>query len=306
VAVASTQPSSGATSFLDALRGANSATAAATAQPGTTVVARADAQAQANTTVATREDAQLPESDAKPVTAIASYAPLPPRRSDVLAEVASLANIPVPPARPASLDAGEPKATEDGAPSAETAEAAKLVAPDHPLPPSRPEAFAFALPRTDTALTDNMPTGSIQPPDAKSLASAASPTPSFAGKLVPLDHPMPPSRPIEFAAAANAASEPTIAPQGAVAPAPVARLDKNGLLALFETAALVPARRPIGAPVKVANATRAALTKAAQEVIAEPATAAGHFSASPGQPVLNHFSGKAVQPLSALGFVKSE
>ena len=46
--------------------------------------------------------------------------------------------------------------------------------------------------------------------------------------------------------------------------------------------------------------------RVAQEVISQPSSAAGHFQAGPTQPVLNHFSGKAVQPLNSLGFVTTE
>ncbi|MBV9136213.1 MAG: hypothetical protein JO357_04060 [Hyphomicrobiales bacterium] len=59
--------------------------------------------------------------------------------------------------------------------------------------------------------------------------------------------------------------------------------------------------------VKVANAVvRAALPKVAQDVIARPSSTAGHFMTSATPPIANHFSGKAVQPLNALGFATTE
>jgi hypothetical protein len=286
VAVASAAPSSsGLTSFLDTLRGEGSTTGTVAAQSGTTVVARADAQPPVSTTVAAKEDAS-PDSDAKPGIGIVGYAPLPPRRSDALAELASLATIPVPPPRPANLDAGEPK---EQPPAADSGDAGKLVALDHPLPPARPQVFALASPSAGAGLSDITPaTASIQ----------------SAGTLVPLDHPLPPSRPVQFAMTSDAPRGPAIA--GAAASAAPRGLDKEGILAVFETAALVPAHRPASGPIKVANAIHAALPETAQEAMTQPSVAVGHFSSTAIQPILNHFSGKAIQPLSAVGFAKSE
>jgi len=88
---------------------------------------------------------------------------------------------------------------------------------------------------------------------------------------------------------------------------PTVDREKESLKALFDTAALVPAHRPAAPSVKVANAVvHTALPRVAQEVIAQPSSAAGHFQAGPVQPILNHFSGKAVQSLNSVGFSATE
>jgi hypothetical protein len=102
----------------------------------------------------------------------------------------------------------------------------------------------------------------------------------------------------------DASGGPAIA--GAAAPAAARGLDKEGILAVFETAPLVPTHRPASGPIKVANAIHAALPETAQQAMTQPAVAVGHFSSTAIQPILNHFSGKAIQPLSAVGFVRSE
>ncbi|MFI4997819.1 MAG: hypothetical protein ACHQAQ_18795, partial [Hyphomicrobiales bacterium] len=90
-------------------------------------------------------------------------------------------------------------------------------------------------------------------------------------------------------------------------PATLRSPDKDSLQALFDTSALVPARRPGSASIKVANAVvRTALPKLAQDVIARPPSTAGHFQASPVQSLVNRFSGKAVEPLNSFGFTPTE
>ncbi|SED58039.1 Uncharacterized conserved protein YcbK, DUF882 family [Rhizobiales bacterium GAS188] len=316
VAVASAAPSPGLPSFLRALSGDTSPNATGgAADAGTTVAVRSNGEARTGTTVASRSAPAAQDDDAKTAgaTMIAAFAPLPPRRPKTLAEVASLIDIPLPPTRPGNFDAAEPRlALDASAETGATEEAGQLVALDHPLPPVRPQAFA-AAPVNAIAAADQMPIGSIpaspalatpNKPDGQpaETASVAAAEPNPAGQVVTLDHPLPPARPVQFALASPTAA----APASSVAAAPRSP-DKDGLTALFDGAALVPARRPAIASIKVANAVvQAALPKAAQEAIAQPASTAGRFSASTAQPVTNHFSGKAVQPLRSLGFAPTE
>jgi hypothetical protein len=104
----------------------------------------------------------------------------------------------------------------------------------------------------------------------------------------------------------DARGGPAIAAADAATPAAPSGPDKEGILTVFKTAALVPAHRPTGGPIKVANAIHAALPETAQQAMTQPAVAVGHFSSTAIQPILNHFSGKAIQPLSAVGFARSE
>ena len=130
------------------------------------------------------------------------------------------------------------------------------------------------------------------------------------GQVVRLDHPLPPARPVQFALAlapsANSADQGSTAP---VASPGIPRRSPNrdDATALFDGSALVPVHRLPVAEVKVANAVvHTALPKVAQDVIARPSSTAGHFLTSKAPPVTNHFSGKAVEPLNALGFAATE
>jgi hypothetical protein len=275
-------------------------------------------------TVAMRSDPKgnepKPNEDVAPTTtAIAAYAPLPPRRPKTLAEVAALADIPLPPMRPTGLDAAE-RELALAAPATETTpaepnDAGKLVALDHPLPPLRSQVMppdtaqaatvAVASTKTDAAAQDNTATA-VNTTDPIKVELPA--------QIVRLDHPLPPPRPIEFASATAPATagSPNQIVRIAQAPnnagAPVIDRDRESLKALFDAAALVPARRPAAAPVKVANAVvHAALPRATQEIIIQPTTAAGHFQTTPtATPVLNRFSGRAVEPLNSLGFTTTQ
>ncbi len=289
------------------------------ADAGTTVALRSAAPAQtlaaAGTTVAMRSDAKI-QDDAGPTAGsplMMAFAPLPPHRPKTLAEVAALADTPLPPIRPTSLDAALPEAASDvpAATSADHADAGKLVALDHPLPPSRTQVLALADPAPAVSASDFAPADGTRTDSAGVSPSVAAPNqapsekPDAAGQLVRVDHPLPPSRPVQFAAASGQTAR---ASQGTGSGATAATLgggDKESLKALFETAALVPARLHTSAspPIKVANAVvQAALPKVAQDVIAQPASAAGHFQASSTPPVVNRFSGKAIEPLNAFGF----
>jgi uncharacterized protein YcbK (DUF882 family) len=325
-AVASAAPNSG---FLPGLFGgprveAMPAQAAAPADTGTTVAMRSNTQGPTGTTVIGRSDAE-PRDEGADTSLVAAFAPLPPRRPKSLADVAALADIPLPPARPTDLDTTvAPAPTDTPAATTEPApDAGKLVSLDHPLPPIRPQGFTLAGPTPATASTPDALTASPVAPATNSTAPGA---PAAAAdqangtllpaekaeppaQLVRLDHPLPPSRPTTLASAnappANLSSAGQLpAAAQSSAPRPVVKPDKDNLEALFGSVAIISAQRANPASVKVANSVvRTALPRVAQEAIAQPSSAAGHFQASSAPtPVVNRFSGKAVQPLSSLGF----
>ena len=186
------------------------------------------------------------------------------------------------------------------------------------MPPSRAQAFA-AIDPTPAAAGDPPQTGPVGAAKLDEVANLAGATtgdkPEPQPQLVRLDHPLPPIRPIELAAAASVAA--------AAAPSQTARAaasggnttigttlnghDKTSLEALFDTSALIPAHRQSATPVKVANSVvHAALPKAAQDIIAQPSSSAGHFQVTATPAVVNHFSGKAVQSPNMLGFTATE
>jgi uncharacterized protein YcbK (DUF882 family) len=331
IAVASSAPSQGLSSFFSTMRG-DTAPAATPPATGTTIAMRSNAQAPAGTTIAMRSDAAVQDDSSNPAgaTMIAAFAPLPPRRPKVLAEVAALIDIPLPPQRPSYLDAAATgSAADTQVAAAEPGDAGKLVSLDHPLPPSRAQVLALASTAPgaasppDTLATASIPgvkagpatwTPPVEAADAASgeTAGAVAAKPDLSAQLVRLDHPLPPTRPVQFALAAAPASGTSSAAQTAQAsvagtPAILRNPDKDGLQALFDTSALVPARHPSSASIKVANAVvRTALPKLAQDVIARPPSTAGHFQASPVQSLANRFSGKAVEPLNSLGFTPTE
>jgi uncharacterized protein YcbK (DUF882 family) len=333
--VASNAPSPGLPSFLSALRGDTTpATTGTPAETGTTVAVRSDAPGQTGTTIALRSET-AGEQDGSPSAAseIAAFAPLPPHRPKSLTEIAALIDIPLPPARPNDIDpvaaattaaATTPAATTAQADGNEPSHAGELVALDHPLPPARPQAFALAaleVPASDERMSMPMPvsaasTAAPEKPvetafgSTAGAATAASSGPTLTGQIVRLDHPLPPARPVQFALAlapsASSADQESAAP--AASPGiPRRSPNRDDTTALFDGSALVPAHRLPVAEVKVANAVvRTALPKVAQDVIARPSSTAGHFLTSKAQPVANHFSGKAVEPLNALGFAATE
>jgi hypothetical protein len=290
---------------------------------GTTVALRSNAQAPGGTTVATRSDPAAPDDDLAGSPLVSAYAPLPPHRPKGLAEVAALADIPLPPIRPTSLVANEPRApTDTPVMAAEPAAAGQLVALDHPLPPSRSQSLASADPALANSTPDTPTTNSVAgtktdsgtaSPPVAGLDRTAAEKAEAPAQLIRLDHPLPPPRPIQFASVslAGASQGPAEAPRASQLPEPTIgttlnNRDKTSLQALFDTAALIPARHAGAASVKVANAVvRTALPRVAQDVIARQSSTAGHFQASSAQPV-NHFSGKAVQPLNSLGFTTTE
>ncbi len=328
--VASNAPSSGLPSFLSALRGDTTPTATGTpAETGTTVAVRSDAPGQTGTTIALRSET-AGEQDGSPSAAseIAAFAPLPPHRPKSLTEIAALIDIPLPPARPNDIDpvaaATTAAATMAQANGSEPSNAGELVALDHPLPPARPQAFALAapvVPASDERMSTQMPVSAAsaaasEEPVETALAStagaaaAASSGPTLTGQVVRLDHPLPPARPVQFALAlapsASSADQESAAP--AASPGiPRRSPNRDDATALFDGSALVPVHRLPVAEVKVANAVvQTALPKVAQDVIARPSSTAGHFLTSKAPPVANHFSGKAVEPLNALGFAATE
>jgi uncharacterized protein YcbK (DUF882 family) len=320
--VASAAPTPGFGTFLGTSQ--PEAAAGTPASSGTTVATRSDSPTASGMTIAMRSDPKANEpkadQDAAPATStVAAFAPLPPRRPKTLAEVAALADIPLPPMRPTGFDTAEhalalatPASPEVQSDANETG---KLVALDHPLPPLRsqvlpPETMsdiaAVSAAKADAATQDNA-AAAVNKSDAARI--------DLPPQVVRLDHPLPPARPIQFAAITTApatSGSPNSLVRIAQAPdntaGPVIDRDKESLKALFDAAALVPARHPAVAPVKVANAVvHAALPRATQEIIIQPTTAAGHFQTTPtSTPVLNRFSGKAVEPLNTLGFTTTQ
>jgi hypothetical protein len=130
-------------------------------------------------------------------------------------------------------------------------------------------------------------------------------------ELVRLDHPLPPARPVQFAlalpAAGISATDQTSAALATAAGLPHRSPNQDGVLALFDTTALVSTHHLPASEVKAANAVvRTALPKVTQDVIARPSSTAGHFMTSAASPITNHFSGKAVEPLKTLGFTATE
>jgi uncharacterized protein YcbK (DUF882 family) len=334
---AANAPASGLPSFLSALRG--DTTTGTAPETGTTVAVRSAPQGQTGTTIALRSDAaDAQQGEAGAASEIAAFAPLPPPRPKSLMDIASLVDIPLPPTRPNDIGPADPQA-ETGiaaqASAAESSPAATLVALDHPLPPARPQVFALA----STALASDAQASAPAPviaagsiaaglaaPEKTADASATSPAAAVTAapeelapktefgpkpELVRLDHPLPPARPVQFALALPAAGI-SAADQTSVAPATAAGLphrspNQDGVLALFDTTALVSTRHLPTSEVKAANAVvRTALPKVTQDAIARPSSTAGHFMTSAASPITNHFSGKAVEPLKALGFTATE
>ncbi|MBV9592110.1 MAG: DUF882 domain-containing protein [Hyphomicrobiales bacterium] len=311
-------PSSGTPSFLSALRGDATASDA-----GTTIAVRSPPDAQTGTTIALRsEPTDEQQGDATAGSVIAAFAPLPPPRPKSLLEIASLAEIPLPPTRPNDIDPVALRSSASAAAAnADEPNTGELVTLDHPLPPTRPQGFGLAASMavaSNDALTIPVPVmaagfAAAQRPNsplpASTAASVAAVPAEPKPQVVGLDHPMPPARqvamllPATNASGAGDASAASATPAGPSHQSPT----PDDVTALFEASALVPTHRLPVAQVKVANAVvRAALPKVAQDVIARPSSTAGHFMTSATPPIANHFSGKAVQPLNALGFATTE
>ena len=333
---AANAPASGLPSFLSALRG--DTTTGTAPETGTTVAVRSAPQGQTGTTIALRSDtADAQQGEAGAASEIAAFAPLPPPRPKSLMDIASLVDIPLPPTRPNDIGPVDPQAetgTAAQASAAESSPAATLVSLDHPLPPARPQVFALASSpalASDAQASAPAPViaaGSIaaglaaaeKAADASATSPAAAVTAAPAelapkaelpkAELVRLDHPLPPARPAQFALALPVAG--VIATDQTTAPATGAGLahrspNQDGVMALFDTTALVSTHHLSTSEVKVANAVvRTALPKVTQDVIARPSSTAGHFMTSAASPITNHFSGKAVEPLKTLGFTATE
>ena len=328
IEVASTNaPASGLPSFLSALRGDTTTGA----ESGTTVAVRSAPQGQTGTTVALRSDpADAPQGESGAASEIAAFAPLPPPRPKSLMDIASLVDIPLPPTRPSGIGPVEPQADVSVVSQANAPEpslGATLVALDHPLPPARPQVFALA---SSTALASDAQASApviaagVAAAGLAAAEKAADASATNAGdagpampaelaskaELVHLDHPLPPARPAQFAlalpAASSSATDQTTLPPSGAGPAHRSP-NQDGVVALFETTALVSTHHLPTAEVKVTNAVvRSALPKAAQDVIARPSSTAGHFMTSAASPITNHFSGRAVEPLKSLGFTATE
>ena len=318
---AASAPTPGLPSFLSALRG--DATAATTPQTGTTVAVRSAPEAQTGTTIALRsEPTDEQQGDESAASEIAAFAPLPPHRPKSLMEIASLVDIPLPPARPNDIDPVDLRALSSTVAQANVAEptGGELVALDHPLPPTRPQAFGLA---SRTAIASNehadasipvMAAGYAapeKPAEFPVLASTSSAPADPKPAMVRLDHPLPPTR-TQLAMIVPAATVSGGADQGNNASTTAAgashrSASQDEVMALFDASALVPTHRLAAAQVKVANAVvHAALPKVAQDIIARPSSTAGHFMTTATSPIANRFSGKAVQPLSLLGFTATE
>ncbi|MBV9567926.1 MAG: hypothetical protein JO172_07295 [Hyphomicrobiales bacterium] len=278
--------------------------------------------AQTGTTVALRsEPTDQQQSDENAASEIAAFAPLPPHRPKSLLEIALLVDIPLPPPRPSDIGPVDLLATSSPAVQANAAQpnGGELVALDHPLPPSRPQGLG---PAATMAVASNQHAGAPIPVMAAGFAATErppeSPLPASTATLVTatsadaksemvrLDHPLPPTRP-QFALAlpANVSGGGQVINTSTAAGA--LHQGQDEVTALFDASALVPTHRLPVTTVKVANAVvHAALPKVAQDVIARPSSTAGHFMTTAAPPIANHFSGKAVQPLTALGFSATE
>lgn len=154
--------------------------------------------------------------------------------------------------------------------------ASSLAGPamDAPLPPTRPVELAGA-----SLAAVAMRAGESE--------AAAAPT----GRLVAVNHPLPPSRPREAAAAAAAVTNPPPAAEES------SSMDRNGLESLFSAVA-----RPHGAasarPVTVATAKARPNAGGAVPIAGpSPAASLGFSQSDPADAKPGRFSGPAVRPL---------
>jgi hypothetical protein len=178
--------------------------------------------------------------------AISAFAPLPPQRPVALT-VAALTDIPMPPMRPATFEAGTAVAADSGDRPTSLAGPAPLVPLDHPVPPSRSSVFPSAALVSEQV--DGMPTGSLRAGGGSDIRTS----------------------------------------------------ERERLSALFESAAMVPARLP-RAEVKVASVRAGFPAPAHGELVAPPAPAAGHFLKADQNSSPNHFTGKAIVAPTSVGF----
>ncbi|WP_245974304.1 DUF882 domain-containing protein [Bosea caraganae] len=152
---------------------------------------------------------------------------------------------------------------------------------DAPLPPSRPVALA------NLALADQR------------SANDAAPEP--VGRLVTVNHPLPPERPRPAGAAAAVASAPAAPVMGNNHPTPIVAqydADRSGLDSLFATVART-SPQPEGRGVTVATARTRAGGSLPPGWVQGPAPAAalGFSHAEPSDAKTGSFSGPAVKPL---------
>ncbi len=208
---------------------------------------------------------------------VRTYAPLPPHRPKGLAEVAALADIPLPPIRPTSLDAAEHEialSPTDDVRHGGQAGAGELVAHDHPLPPAHSQILALgrqARPRRRRPATRSPSVASIagtkkrcrlSAPAKRSRSLDDRPSPprvTSSLRLVPLDHPLTagPSDPVRLDGVSSPQARGSAAADGlpggrplervtATEPQPGQSAIRRASKALFDAAQLVPLARRAG------------------------------------------------------------
>ncbi len=180
---------------------------------------------------------------------------------------------------------------------AATATDAKLV--PAALPPRRPDGMGSLVETVVAGIPTQAPAPPLRPAALASLYSQPEkPQAQPEGRLVTVNHPLPPVRDRSdgYALASVPASRPAPAPAAAHTPIVAAYdADRSGLDSLFAAAS-----RPAGAfkPVKVATA-RAKTTSSGNATIQSPGPAAalGFSHADPSDAKPGSFSGPAVKPL---------
>lgn len=218
-----------------------------------------------------------------------------------------LIDAPIPLARPRGLGtpATEPPTTQIAAlpgPAgalafqAATASDGKLV--PAALPPRRPDAIGALVETVIAGTPTQAPAPPLRPAALASLYSQPEKPPAQPeGRLVTVNHPLPPVRERSEAAFALA-SVPATRPAAAAAHTPIVAAydaDRSGLNSLFAAASRPESEAK---PVKVAT-TRAKATTANHAAIQSPGPAAalGFSHADPSDAKPGSFSGPAVKPL---------
>ena len=143
--VASTNaPASGLPSFLSALRGRHDRRALNPERPSRRVPLRKARRERPSRCAPTQP---MPRRASRARRARSPPSRPCPAPAKSLMDIASLVDIPLPPARPNGIGPVEPQADASAVAQANATEpslAATLVALDHPLPPARPQVFALA------------------------------------------------------------------------------------------------------------------------------------------------------------------
>ncbi|PZU89374.1 MAG: peptidase domain containing protein [Chelatococcus sp.] len=257
-----------------------------------------------------RPDAAPPAQAVAPAPA---PAPAPqPAQPPLLAEARpQFMDVPLPLARPRSL--ALPAGADGGFQLASVPDASRTMsyAPQPmlgldqklvlaSLPPRRPDQIAGLVETPAEAALANAPFPPARPTalggltaavlrgsgDAGAPAPAANP--AVEGRLVAVNHPLPPVRPTSGGTSVAARSEPQ--------PAPSHDVDRSGLDSLFATVAR--SRPPSGAAITVATArVRPAVAAPAPIHGPSPAAALGFSKAEPSDTRSGAFSGPAVRPL---------